>query len=97
MGRSYVTYLSIDTVDQLDGLLDIAAEDGVPYLDPLSYGVDIEGFALVEVRLLSELLGSTWIAFGDEVVHNDIVDVAEQDARQQGLFGYKYATCMMVQ
>jgi len=82
-GREWTqrTYLGVDAVHQLNGCLDLAIQNGVAYLNSLPYAVDIKGLALVEVRLLSKLLGGARVAFGDEVVHNDIVDVAVSDAR----------------
>jgi len=73
------TYLCIDAVDQLDGFLDVPTEDGVPYLDTLFHALQIEGLALVDVRLLCKFLGGTWVSFGDEVVHNHQIDITVAD------------------
>ena len=73
--RREQSYLSINIVDELDGFLNLAGKNRISNLHSLMDAVDIERFALVEVRLLRKLFSSTRVAFRNQIVHDDQVDV----------------------
>jgi hypothetical protein len=53
----------------------VSTKDRVAYMDALADTLNIESFALEEVGLVRELFSCAGVAFGDEVVHDDRVDV----------------------
>jgi hypothetical protein len=70
-----VTYQGLVVVEELDGFLDVSIEDRVAYLDSVADALDIECLALEEIGLVRKLFSCARVAFGDEVVHDDRVDV----------------------
>ena len=72
-----MTYQGLVVVEELDSLLDVSTEDRVAYLDAVADAFDIECFTLEEIGLVRELFSCARVAFGDEVVHDDRVDVTD--------------------
>lgn len=68
-----MTCLCINVVDHLYGIVQPASMDRVADGDALSDAVDVLGRA--DVGLLGELFSGARVAFGDEVVHDDPVDI----------------------
>lgn len=68
-----MAYLWINAVDHVDGLINLASVDGSSHSHAVSDGFGIE--RLGDVGLLCKLCGGARIAFRDEVVHDNPVDI----------------------
>ena len=64
-------------VEKLDSLLDVSTKDRVPYVYAIADAFDVECFSLEEIGLVRELFSSARVAFGDEIVHDDRIDVTD--------------------
>lgn len=73
-GGVVLAYLWIQLVDKLNGILDLAFVYGIADVDAFS-NASHSLFRVADVGLLRELLGGTRIAFRDEIVHDDPVDI----------------------
>jgi hypothetical protein len=69
------TYLRVQIVDLSDRGINIASVDSPSYLYAWLNGLLFE--RQLHVRFLGELLSSSRVAFADQVVHDDEVDVPE--------------------
>ena len=67
-------YLWVELVNKLNGILDLALVDSIADVDAFA-NAGRGLFRIADVGLLGELLGGTGIAFRNEIVHDDPVDV----------------------
>lgn len=72
-GKGGRSYLRIQFIDLFDRQLDITRVDGGPYLNPVLDRIKIR--LELDVGLDRKFLCSTRVPIGDEVVHNQIVNV----------------------
>lgn len=77
VGGRLRTYLVIDLIDELDSLFHVASVDGVAHSDALPNALHV--LRVAEVGLLSKFLCCGGIAFRDEIVHDDPVDLAASE------------------
>ena len=72
------TYFRVQVVDKLDGCLEISSMYRLAYLDPFVDAAEI-GFWL-NIRFRCKLLCGGRVAFGDQIVHDQIVHITVDDA-----------------
>lgn len=70
-----LAYLRVQLIDFLNGHLDVSRVYGSPNLDPFLNGLQIR-FQL-NIGFECEFLCSRRIAIGDEVVHNQVIDITK--------------------
>jgi hypothetical protein len=73
-GKGGKSYLRVQFIDLLDRQLDITRVDGSPYLNPFLDRIKIR--LELDIGLDRKFLCSTGVSVGDEVVHNQIVNVS---------------------
>lgn len=73
-----LAYLWINTIDHIDSLVDLAGVNGAAY--PHAFPDALRIKRLGDVGLLGKLCSGARVAFGDEVVHDDPVDVTVWEA-----------------
>ena len=76
-----MTYLGVDFVDPLYGGLDVPAVDEVPDVNPFLNGLN-KGVGL-DIRLDSEVLSSFGVAFADQVVHDQGINMSIHNGKGQ--------------
>lgn len=69
-------YLWTQVVDKLNGLLKVASIDEISYLYPLLDRAVV--LWSINIGFHCKLLSSRRVALGDQVVHNQVIDVSEQ-------------------
>jgi hypothetical protein len=75
MWRKLVSYLRVQFVDLLDRQLNISRVNGSPNVNPLLNGFQIR--PKVDVGLNRKLIRGSRVAIGDEVVHDQVIDITE--------------------
>lgn len=65
------TYFGVEVIDQLDGLLQVSAMNGVPY--SYSFFNSCQVCFLLYIGLGSKLLSSRGVSLRDQIVHDQLV------------------------
>ena len=75
---AHATYLRIVFVDSLNGRLYISRMNGMSDLNPSCDRGNV--WHRLHVRFLGKFTGRFWVAMADEVIHDDVVEVAEMSS-----------------
>lgn len=75
MWRKSVSYLRVQLVDLLDCQLNVSRVNGSSNVNPLLNGFQI--CSKLDVGLNRKLIRGSRVAIGDEVVHDQVIDVTE--------------------
>lgn len=81
VGKREETYLWIDLVDHLNRFIHSAIMDRLSNSNTVPDAVHVGRVA--DVRFLSKLLGGAGVAFRDKVVHDDPVDVTDENVSRK--------------
>lgn len=76
------THLRIQLIDPSDGILDISPLNGTPDRHAILYAVQVDLRA--ETSLMGESLSGVLVAFNDEVVHDEAVEVTVKEQEEGG-------------